>query len=196
MTAAARLARRLWRRSSVRGAAVAVAALGRGARVHPRARVDGTLRSVRLAAGCKVSERVVLATPGHGTIELGEAVWLAHDCEIETDGRITVGTGTTIQRRSTLSGNVTVGAFCILAPNVFVSSGTHLPDADGTLPDRPVVVGDHCWLGVNVAVMPGVTIGDGAVVGANSVVTRDVAPGDVVAGAPARVIRPAGTRPR
>lgn len=51
------------------------------------------------------------------------------------------------------------------------------------------VVGSNVWLGRNAAVMPGVTIGDGSVIGANSVVTRDIPPDSFAAGAPARVIR-------
>jgi acetyltransferase-like isoleucine patch superfamily enzyme len=179
---------RIWRRSSVRGLGVSLAWLRRGARVHPRARLDGPLRAFRLAPGAKVAERTVLTAIGEGGIELGAGVWLAHDCELETDGRIEIGAGTTVQRRSSFMGNVVVGTGCIVAPDVFVSSGTHLPASDGHLPDRPVLIGDDCWLGVRTVVMPGVTIGTGAVVGANSVVTRDVAPFTTVAGAPARPI--------
>jgi maltose O-acetyltransferase len=54
------------------------------------------------------------------------------------------------------------------------------------------VVGSNVWLGRSVAVMPGVTIGDGSVIGANSVVTRDIPPGSFAAGAPAQVIRKLG----
>jgi hypothetical protein len=54
--------------------------------------------------------------------------------------------------------------------------------------DRPIWVQDDCWLGTNVVVCPGVTIGKGSVVGANSVVTHDVMPYSVVAGSPARMI--------
>jgi len=102
---------------------------------------------------------------------------------------------------------------------VFASSGTHVVDrwpgvpiaeqerraieADGSLPDRPIVVGDDCWIGYGAFIAPGVRIGDGAVVGANSVVTHDVGAYDVVAGSPARVLRSllpdvsdARTRPR
>jgi acetyltransferase-like isoleucine patch superfamily enzyme len=53
----------------------------------------------------------------------------------------------------------------------------------------PVVIEDDVWLGTNAVVLPGVRVGRGAVVGAGAVVTRDVAPFAVVAGAPARVIR-------
>lgn len=53
----------------------------------------------------------------------------------------------------------------------------------------PVVIGDHAWLGANITVLPGVTIGDGAVVGAGSVVTHDIPEMHVVAGNPARTVR-------
>jgi galactoside O-acetyltransferase len=58
-----------------------------------------------------------------------------------------------------------------------------------TVTVRPVVIGDRAWLGFGVSLLKGVTIGEGAVVGARAVVTRDVPPYSVVAGNPARVIR-------
>ena len=57
------------------------------------------------------------------------------------------------------------------------------------LEERPVRIEDDAWIGCNCIVLPGVTIGRGAIVGAGSVVTKDVAPGVVVAGNPARPIR-------
>ena len=54
---------------------------------------------------------------------------------------------------------------------------------------KPVHIGNDCWLGANVVVCPGVTIGDGCVIGAGSVVTRDVPPMSFAAGNPCRVIR-------
>jgi len=53
----------------------------------------------------------------------------------------------------------------------------------------PTVVGNHVWLGRNVLVLPGVTIGDNSVIGANSVVTKSIPPDSFAAGSPARVLR-------
>lgn len=54
---------------------------------------------------------------------------------------------------------------------------------------RPVVLEDRVWVGINATILPGVRIGYGAIVGANSVVTKDVPPMTVVAGNPARIIK-------
>lgn len=84
----------------------------------------------------------------------------------------------------------------MFAANVFVADGTHATTTaevpykyQGIAPVAPVRIGRGAWLGQNVVVMPGVTIGELAVVGANSVVTRDVPPRTIVAGAPARPVR-------
>ena len=53
----------------------------------------------------------------------------------------------------------------------------------------PIVVGDNCWFGANVSVMPGVKIGNGCVMGAGSVVTKDVPDNSLVTGVPGKVIK-------
>lgn len=83
-----------------------------------------------------------------------------------------------------------------IAFGVYISDHSHgfdhpgIPIRDQPLSEpRPVRIGRGSWLGQNVVVMPGVTIGEYAVIGANSVVTRDIPPRAVAVGAPARVIR-------
>ena len=85
---------------------------------------------------------------------------------------------------------VTIGDDVQIGPNVQLLSATHPLDPGLRRAKwesaRPIVVGDNAWLGGGVIVLPGVTVGRDAVVGAGSVVTRDVPDGAVVAGNPAR----------
>lgn len=88
---------------------------------------------------------------------------------------------------------VTVGEDVQIGPNVQLLTATHPlepgPRRDKWEAARPIVIGDNVWLGGGVIVCPGVSIGANTVVGAGSVVTKDL-PADVVAvGAPARVVR-------
>jgi acetyltransferase-like isoleucine patch superfamily enzyme len=84
----------------------------------------------------------------------------------------------------------------LIAPGCFITDHNHGIKADSTIWQQPCVqqdvrIGAGAWLGAKVIVLPGVTIGDGAVVAAGAVVTRDVDPMTIVAGVPARLV---GTR--
>lgn len=90
---------------------------------------------------------------------------------------------------------ITVGARTLIGPNCAFYSGTHPLDPSirngtrGPETGKPINIGEDCWLGGNVLVLPGITIGKGSTVGAGSVVTKDVEPYTCVAGNPARFIR-------
>jgi acetyltransferase-like isoleucine patch superfamily enzyme len=174
-----------------------------GARVHPSAALLGARSQIHLGRGATIGQRCVLRADGRGEVTLDAGVWLARDVEIETETQVRIGARTTVQRRCSINGTTRVGADCIFAPDVFVSSGTHpfrhiphLPireqeqrlAASGASADAPVWIQDDCWIGAHAVIAPGVTIGKGCVIGANSVVTRDVPPYTVAAGVPARVI--------
>ncbi len=91
-------------------------------------------------------------------------------------------------------GGITIGDHVLLGPRVSVYTTNHALDAGeraaGACIARPVVIGDNVWVGGGVTINPGVTVGEGAVIGSGSVVTRDVPVRTLVAGVPARVIRP------
>lgn len=105
--------------------------------------------------------------------------------------------GTSITARSTA---VRLGRQVLVAPNcVIVDSDFHAPwppEARATEPglerDAPVTIGDHAWIGMQSIILKGVTVGEGALVGAGSVVTSDIPPRCLAAGAPARVVRRLG----
>ena len=90
-------------------------------------------------------------------------------------------------------GNLTIGDRVSIAPRVTLVTSSHPNQsrirAFAPVAQGPIVIEDDAWLGAGCVVLPGVRIGRGAVVGANSVVQQDVAPLHVVAGQPARTVR-------
>jgi maltose O-acetyltransferase len=90
-------------------------------------------------------------------------------------------------------GMLTIGDRVSMAPRITLVTDSHPNDSRirPFAPEKsgPIVIEADAWLGAGVVVLPGVTIGRGAVIGANSVVTRDVPPLHVVAGQPARTVR-------
>ncbi|MGC4894114.1 sugar O-acetyltransferase [Micromonospora sp. DT31] len=88
---------------------------------------------------------------------------------------------------------ITIGADAQLGPNVQLLTATHPVEPDARRAKwesaQPITIGDNVWLGGGVIVLGGVTIGDDTVVGAGAVVTRDLPPGVVAVGNPARPIR-------
>ena len=96
--------------------------------------------------------------------------------------------------------HIYVGDHTMIGPNVTLATAGHpiLPALREEVYqfNLPVRIGRSCWLGAGVIVLPGVTIGDNTVVGAGSVVTRDLPAGVVAAGNPCRVLREIGERDR
>src|SRR5205814_260457 len=98
--------------------------------------------------------------------------------------------GTFINRATSIVAfeRVTIGSECAIADEVRIADGDYHRIDDRPL-RAPVAIGDRVWIGLRAIVLKGVTIGDGAVVAASAVVTRDVPPATLVAGVPARVVR-------
>jgi acetyltransferase-like isoleucine patch superfamily enzyme len=88
-------------------------------------------------------------------------------------------------------GGLTIGDDVLIGHNVVIATLNHAfsPEHRGDLEPQPVRIGNQVWVGANATILPGVTIGDGAIVAAGAVVTKDVAPRTVVGGVPAKVIK-------
>jgi len=88
---------------------------------------------------------------------------------------------------------ITIGDYCQMAPNVSIYTAGHPlhPVSRNSAYEygKPVTIGDNCWIGGNVIICPGVTIGNNVVIGAGSVVTKDIPDWSLAAGNPCRVIR-------
>lgn len=109
-------------------------------------------------------------------------------------GRLAIGHGTNINGLGTrllCRESITIGAGCTFSWDVQVlDNDFHAITSDGVVGRSvaPVAIGDRVWVGTRAIILKGVTIGDGAVVAAGALVTRDVPAGAVVAGVPARVV--------
>ena len=128
---------------------------------------------------------------------LGKGSMIDYQTYFRYPWKISIGDDVSINRGcefygSMLAGNahITIGNYCALGPRVRVLSATHdhrrlnLPDTAAS-----VTIGNHVWIGAGATILPGVKVGDGAVVAAGSVVTRNVAPFSIVAGNPARFLK-------
>ncbi|MDZ4812525.1 MAG: acyltransferase [Pseudomonadota bacterium] len=153
----------------------------RGARLGPRTRVGRRLSVINpwcLSAGarCQFEHQVFIkATTDSARIALGDQVFVGFNTEFD------------------ISEQLIIGNHVLIAPGCFITDHGHRFDSAELIAsqgcvNRPVCIEDDVWLGANVVVLPGVTIGRGAIVGAGAVVNRDVAAMSIVAGVPARAI--------
>ena len=140
----------------------------------------------------------MLAEFGEGSFMQGP-VFFHYGQHTRIGKRVFINYNFTCQDDST----VTIGDDCNFGPNCTIVTPVHpmLPDERYLMYNengekkhmcyaKPVVIGHDCWFGANVVVCPGVTIGDGCVIGAGSVVTRDIPSMSFAAGVPCQVIRP------
>lgn len=127
--------------------------------------------------------------------QVGKNVWIEPDFRCEFGKNIIIGNDVYINFGCVIldCGLVTIGNQVLIGPNVGIFSGNHTIDAEeraaGGLVPKPVTIGNRVWLCGNVSIVPDITIGDDTVIGAGSVVTRDIPAGVVAAGNPCKVIR-------
>ena len=126
---------------------------------------------------------------------VGKNVWIEPDFRCEFGKNITIGDDVYINFGCVIldCGQIRIGNNTLIGPNVGLFSGNHTIDAEeraaGGLVPKPITIGSRVWLCGNVTVTPGVSIGHDTIIGAGSVVTRDIPSGVIAAGNPCRVIR-------
>ena len=115
-------------------------------------------------------------------------------CEFDSEN-VRIGDGTFVNAGCHFEGrgNIDIGCNVLIGPQVMILTSSHAIDACGQVSREsyynPVRIADRCWIGARSLIMPGVTIGEGTVIGAGAVVTRDCEPGALYVGVPARRIR-------
>jgi len=176
--------------------------LGKRAYVSPKAQIQ--CANLHLGPQCFIDDYVtVYAHPGaQGEVCFEENVHIYRWSIVELGkgkGSLRVGSNTYIQAGCILNafvGSIILGANCMIAQHCAIAPYQHgFADTSRPMREQPltsqgdIVIEDDVWLGLNVCVVDGVTIGKGAIVGAGAVVTKDIPPYAIAGGVPARVIR-------
>jgi maltose O-acetyltransferase len=128
-----------------------------------------------LGYGSTISTNVKLIFPQG--IKLGSHVGIARDCDLDGRGGIEIGDYTML------------GFESIILTCTHKSNRKEIPIREQGMFVAPVMIGKDVWVGARVSILPGVTIGDGAIIGINAVVTKDVPLQKIVGGIPARIIK-------
>lgn len=162
------------------------------------------IKCPRLQAGpkCFIDDYVTIYAHknSRGSVYLAHNVHLYRWSIVELgDGDLRIGANTYIQSGCTLNpfvSSITIGANCMIAARCSFTPYQHgFADTSRPMREQPltskgaITIEDDVWLGANVSIMDGVTIGRGAIVGAGAVVTKDIPPYAIAGGVPARVIR-------
>jgi acetyltransferase-like isoleucine patch superfamily enzyme len=133
-----------------------------------------------------------------GRVDFGRFVWIGDGTKIRChEGRVEIGSRTVMGQECTISAyqRVRIGEQCVIADRAMFIDFDHgvveveRPIRVQGIYKRDVIVGSNVWIGYGACILRGVSVGDNAIVGTNSVVTKDVPANAVVAGIPARVIR-------
>jgi acetyltransferase-like isoleucine patch superfamily enzyme len=147
---------------------------------------------------CFVGPGVEFEIGPDATVTLGRWSWIGHRCKVRAhEGHVSIGAKSVLGQECTISAyqHVSIGRECIIADRVMMIDFDHgmveveRPIREQGIYKRDVNVGHNVWIGYGACVLRGVTIGDNAVVGTSSVVTREVPANAVVGGIPARLIR-------
>jgi len=155
--------------------------IGRRTRIAPSARIKAGKGRIVIGKYCRIRSYAILASQG---------------------GQITLGDYVSINPFSVLygRGGLRIGSNVLIAAHVTIIPANHLFDRTDELIRKQgeraagITIGDDVWIGTGARILDGVTIGHGSVVAAGSVVTKDVQPFNVVAGAPAKFVRRRGER--
>jgi maltose O-acetyltransferase len=161
--------------------------------VEDRLRADRILRAFNDAAPDAALERATILSNLCGALGTGVLIRPPFYCDYGYN--IAIGSNVFINFNCVLLDvcRIEIGDGCQIGPLVQLLAADHPRDPqtrrDGLEMGKPIILGKNVWIGAGAIVLPGITVGDDAIIGAGSVVTRDVLPGVTVVGNPARVCR-------
>ncbi len=154
-------------------------------------------QTVIFGAGCRVESGVIIRATDGGVIVFGCNVHISRMSElICKHGEIKVGDNSFIGPATIVTArqSIIIGADALVAENVTIRDQQHGTDLGGgpyreqPFVNAPILIGRNVWIGAKATLLKGITIGDSAIIGAGSLVNKNVAANDVVGGVPAKVI--------
>ncbi len=157
-----------------------------------QARTKGFVRQFNTLPPEAMEEREALLKDIFG--EVGEKVWIVPPLTVAVGKYVSIGEGTYANMNLTLIDDwkITIGKHVLIGPNVTLCTTGHSihPEHRGDgMYSFPITIEDNVWLGANVIVLPDVTIGKNSVIGAGSVVTKDIPANSIAFGSPCKVYR-------
>jgi acetyltransferase-like isoleucine patch superfamily enzyme len=158
--------------------------IGAGARLarNVALRANSPLEpGIAIGERCMVQDGALL-NASEGFVHVGDRTWIGPFCVIYGNGGVRIGR------------NVMIAAHTCITSVGHRHGDLRVPMMDQGIDTAPVTVGDDVWIGMNCTILPGVTIGNGAIVAAGAVVRRDVAPYSIVGGVPARPLGQRGLK--
>jgi acetyltransferase-like isoleucine patch superfamily enzyme len=158
--------------------------------------------------GCRIHIKALLLVQDTSRFTLGNGVFIGANtvllCMDDPKGikgtaKLTIGKGTSIGEMNNIraaGGEIIIGEKCILSQYITIVAANHLISKDQYMIDQAwdtsknkVVIHDDVWIGSHAQIMPGVTIGKGAIIAAGATVTKDVEPYAIMLGSPAKLLR-------
>ena len=126
----------------------------------------------------------------------GSNINIEKDADFGSGQGISIGNNSGLGINCRVRGPLTIGNDVMMGPDVVIMTNSHNFDridipmnAQGSAIPKKVIIGNDVWIGTRVIILPGVTIGNGAIIGAGAVVTKDVPDMAIVGGCPAKIIR-------
>lgn len=126
----------------------------------------------------------------------GHDVIVKDHCYFGSGSRLSVGDRSQLGSNARLNGDITIGHDVLMGPDVIMMATSHefasvdIPiNQQGARPEKPIVIGNDCWIGTRVIILPGVSLGDKCIVAANAVVTHSFPDKCILGGVPAKVLK-------
>lgn len=126
----------------------------------------------------------------------GKDVIVKDHCYVGNGSKLKVGDRSQLGQNARLNGTITIGNDVVMGPDVVMMATSHefartdIPiNQQGGKPEEPIVIGNDCWIGTRVIILPGVTLGDHCIVAAGAVVTHSFPKNSILGGVPAKLLK-------